>query len=57
MPIAIADNDDQKDLTSSCARRSDDAKVTPEIEVYKGANHGWMPPDSQNHNAEAAERG
>ncbi len=25
----------------------DEAKVSAEIEVYKGANHGWMPPDSQ----------
>jgi dienelactone hydrolase len=31
--------------------------VSSEIEVHKGANHGWVPPDSQNHNAEAAERG
>ena len=35
----------------------DDAKVSAEIEVYKGANHGWMPPDSQNHDEAAAERG
>jgi carboxymethylenebutenolidase len=35
----------------------DAAKLSAEIEVYKGANHGWMPPDSQNHNAEAAEEG
>jgi len=59
MLIAIADNDDQKDPTSKDILRKtfDDAKVSAEIEVYKGANHGWMPPDSQNHNAEAAERG
>ena len=59
MLIAIADNDDQKDPTSKDILRKafDDAKVTAEIEVYKGANHGWMPPDSQNHNAAAAERG
>ena len=59
MLIAIADNDDQKDPTSKDILRKafDDAKVTAEIEVYKGANHGWMPPDSQNHNAEAAEKG
>jgi len=31
--------------------------VSAEIEAYKGANHGWMPPDSQNHNAAADERG
>ncbi|HTU67789.1 MAG TPA: dienelactone hydrolase family protein [Steroidobacteraceae bacterium] len=59
MLIAIADNDDQKDPTSKDILRKafDDAKLSAEIEVYKGANHGWMPPDSQNHNPEAAERG
>jgi carboxymethylenebutenolidase len=58
MLIAIADNDDQKDPTSKDLRKAfDDAKATAEIEVYKGANYGWMPPDSQNHNADAAEKG
>jgi len=59
MLVAIADNDDQKEPTSKDILRKafDDAKVTAEIEVYKGANHGWMPPDSPNHNAEAAEKG
>jgi carboxymethylenebutenolidase len=59
MLVAIADNDDQKEPTSKDILRKafDDAKVSAEIEVYKGANHGWMPPDSQNHNAEAAEKG
>jgi len=59
MLIAIADGDDQKDPTSKDILRKafDDAKLTAEIEVYKGANHGWMPPDSQNHDEEAAERG
>ena len=59
MLIAIADNDDQKEPTSKDILRKafDDAKVSAEIEVYKGANHGWMPPDSPNHNATAAERG
>jgi carboxymethylenebutenolidase len=59
MLIAIADNDDQKEPTSKDILRKafDDAKVPAEIEVYKGANHGWMPPDSPNHNATAAERG
>jgi carboxymethylenebutenolidase len=59
MLIAIADNDDQKEPASKDILRKafDDAKVPAEIEVYKGANHGWMPPDSQNHNAESAERG
>ena len=59
MLIAIADNDDQKQPESKDILRKafDDAKLKAEIEVYKGANHGWMPPDSQNYNAEAAERG
>jgi carboxymethylenebutenolidase len=59
MLIAIADDDDQKEPTSKDILRKafDEAKVSAEIEVYKGANHGWMPPDSQRHNAEAAERG
>jgi carboxymethylenebutenolidase len=59
MLIAIADNDDQKEPASKDILRKafDDAKVRAEIEVHKGANHGWMPPDSQNHNVEAAERG
>jgi carboxymethylenebutenolidase len=59
MLVAIADNDDQKEPDSKDILRKafDDAKVSAEIEVYKGANHGWMPPDSQNHNAAAAERG
>ena len=59
MLVAIADNDDQKEPDSKDILRKafDEAKVPAEIEVYKGANHGWMPPDSQNYNAEAAERG
>src|SRR5688500_8231200 len=59
MLIAIADHDDQKEPTSKAILRRafDAAKVPAEIEPYQGANHGWMPPDSQNHNAEAAEKG
>jgi carboxymethylenebutenolidase len=59
MLVAIADSDDQKDPTSKDILRKafDDAKLSAEIEVYKGANHGWMPPDSQAYDAEAAERG
>lgn len=58
MLIAIADNDDQRDpMSKEILRKAfDDAKVKAEIEVYKGANHGWVPPDSQAHNAEAAEK-
>lgn len=57
--VAIADNDDQKEPDSKDILRKafDDAKVPAEIEVYKGSNHGWMPPDSQNYNADGAERG
>jgi carboxymethylenebutenolidase len=59
MLVAIADSDDQKEPTSKDILRKafDDAKLSAEIEVYKGANHGWMPPDSQAYDAEAAERG
>jgi len=58
MLIAIADNDDASNPTSKDVLRKafDDAKVTAEIEVYKGANHGWVPPDSQAHHPEQAER-
>jgi carboxymethylenebutenolidase len=58
MLIAIADNDDASNPTSKDILRKafDDAKVTAEIEVYKGANHGWVPPDSQAHHKEQAER-
>jgi carboxymethylenebutenolidase len=58
MLIAIADNDDASNPTSKDILRKafDDAKVAAEIEVYKGANHGWVPPDSQAHHKEQAER-
>jgi carboxymethylenebutenolidase len=56
--IAIADNDDQRDPTSKDILRKsfDDAKVSAEIEVYKGAQHGWCPPDSRVYNKELAEK-
>jgi carboxymethylenebutenolidase len=59
MLIAIADNDDASNPTSKDILRKafDDAKVQAEIEVYKGANHGWMPPDGTAHHKEQAERG
>ncbi len=56
--IAVADNDDQRDpkaketLASSFAS----AGLTAEIEVYKGALHGWCPPDSRVYNEAQAER-
>jgi carboxymethylenebutenolidase len=58
MLIAIADNDDQSNPTSKDILRKafDDAKVPAEIEVYKGANHGWCAIDGQAYNKEQAER-
>jgi len=58
MLIAIADNDDQGNPTSKDILRKafDDAKVPAEIEVYKGANHGWCAIDSQAYNKDQAER-
>jgi len=56
--IAVAENDDQRDpkaketLASSFAS----AGLTAEIEVYKGALHGWCPPDSRVYNEVQAER-
>lgn len=56
--IAIADNDDQRDPQSKEILRKafDAANVPAEIEVYKGANHGWCSIDSQAYNQEQAER-
>lgn len=56
--IAVAENDDQRDpkaketLASSFAS----AGLKAEIEVYKGALHGWCPPDSRVYNEAQAER-
>lgn len=56
--VCVADNDDQRDpkakdtLKEAFAK----AKLPAEIEVYKGAQHGWCPPDSQVYNKEAAEK-
>jgi carboxymethylenebutenolidase len=56
--IAIADNDDERDPTSKDILRKafDDAKVSADIEVYKGAQHGWCAIDSQVYNKELAEK-
>jgi carboxymethylenebutenolidase len=56
--ICIADNDDQRDPTSKDILRKafDDAKVAAEIEVYKGAQHGWCAIDSQVYNKDLAEK-
>jgi carboxymethylenebutenolidase len=58
MLICIADNDDQRDPTSKDILRKafDDAKVPAEIEVYKGAQHGWCAIDTQAYNKEQAEK-
>jgi carboxymethylenebutenolidase len=37
-------------------RAFDAAGLSAEIEVYKGANHGWVPPDSRAHHPQQAER-
>jgi carboxymethylenebutenolidase len=56
--IAIADNDDARQPTHKDILRAafDAAKVPAEIEVYKGAQHGWCPPDAAVYNKEAAEK-
>lgn len=56
--IAVAENDDAKEpQTKGILRKAfDDAKLHAEIEVYKGALHGWCPPDSPVYNLAAAER-
>jgi carboxymethylenebutenolidase len=58
MLICIADNDDQRDPTSKDILRKafDAAKVPAEIEVYKGAQHGWCAIDTQVYNKELAEK-
>ncbi len=57
--FAIADNDDQRDPKSKEVLKAEfaKAKLPAEIEVYKGAMHGWCPPDSQAYNQELAEEG
>jgi carboxymethylenebutenolidase len=56
--VAIADDDDQRDPESKniLRRAFDAAGLSAEIEVYKGANHGWVPPDSRAHHPQQAER-
>ncbi len=56
--IAIAENDDQRDLEAKNVLRKSfaDAKIKAEVEVYTGALHGWCPPDSRVYNQELAER-
>ena len=56
--IAIAENDDARDPGAKDLLRTAfaSAKLPAEIEVYKGAQHGWCPPDSAVYNAALAER-
>ena len=56
--IAIAENDDARNPEEKVHLREafDAANVTAEIEVYKGTQHGWCPPDSAVHNEAQAER-
>jgi carboxymethylenebutenolidase len=56
--FAIADNDDQKEPESKnvLAAAFKAAKLEAEVEVYKGAQHGWCPPDGAVYNPELAEK-
>ena len=56
--IAIAENDDAREPGAKDLLRTAfaSAKLPAEIEVYKGAQHGWCPPDSAVYNAAQAER-
>jgi len=56
--ICIADSDDQKDPASKdiLNKTFTDAKLTHEVEVYKGAQHGWCAIDTQAYNKELAEK-
>lgn len=56
--IAIADNDDERDPEAKTILREayDAAGLPAEIEVYKGAMHGWCVPDSRAYDEEHAER-
>jgi carboxymethylenebutenolidase len=55
--IAIAENDDKQRPNDKTVLKEtfDKAKLSAEIEVYKGA-HGWCPPDSTVYNEPEAER-
>lgn len=56
--IAIAENDDAKDPAAKGALRVafDEAQLPAEIEVYRGAQHGWCPTDSRVYDPEQAEK-
>ena len=56
--IAIADNDDQRspEVKDILKQTFEDTGKTAEVEVYKGAMHGWCALDSRAYNPEAADR-
>lgn len=56
--IAVAENDDARAPADKDKLRAafEAAKVPAEIEVYKGAMHGWCPPDSEAYNQAQADR-
>lgn len=56
--IAIADNDDQRAPNDKVVLRDTFAAagLPAEIEVYKGAQHGWCPPDAAVYNEAQAEK-
>jgi carboxymethylenebutenolidase len=55
---AVAENDDERNPTvkHDLAAAYKAAGIPAEIEVYKGAMHGWCPPDSSVYNEEQAEK-
>jgi carboxymethylenebutenolidase len=56
--FAVADNDDQRDPQAKEVLREAfaAANLPAEIEVYKGAQHGWCPPDSAVYDEAQAEK-
>lgn len=56
--FAIADNDDQQNPQEKTRLKAvlDPRPEWHEVEVYKGALHGWCPPDGRAYNEEAAEK-
>ena len=56
--FAIADNDDQKDPEEKNRLKTvlDPRPEWHEVEVYKGAMHGWCPPDGRAYDEAAAEK-
>jgi carboxymethylenebutenolidase len=56
--FAVAENDDQREPEAKNVLRDAFARagLPAEIEVYRGALHGWCPPDSPVYNEAQAER-